>query len=59
MDKHNLHVGGVEHRELHNMNGLLFHNATAAGMVARGNSIYGPSSDRPFVLSRAFFAGTG
>ena len=33
-------------------------NAHAQGLVERGTSIYGEDGDRPFVLSRAFFAGT-
>ncbi|KAI9114330.1 hypothetical protein K1719_014558 [Acacia pycnantha] len=47
------HYGGVEHRELHNVYGYYFHMATADGLVKRGEG-----KDRPFVLSRAFFAGT-
>ncbi|KAL4362313.1 hypothetical protein GQ457_04G034240 [Hibiscus cannabinus] len=48
-----LHLGGVEHRELHNAYGYYFHMATADGLVKRGDG-----KDRPFVLSRAFFAGS-
>lgn len=48
-----LHLGGVEHRELHNVYGLYFHMATADGLVKRGDGKY-----RPFVLSRAHFAGS-
>ena len=29
MHKDALHFGGVEHRSMHNLNGALFHNATA------------------------------
>jgi alpha 1,3-glucosidase len=58
MHKDALHDGGVEHRELHNMYGLLYHAATAAGLAARGRSVKGADGDRPFVLSRAFFSGT-
>ena len=46
-----VHHGGVEHREVHNAFGMYYHAATAEG-VARRNG------ERPFVLSRAFFAGT-
>ena len=28
------------------------------GLVERGKTLYGSDGDRPFVLSRAFFAGT-
>jgi alpha 1,3-glucosidase len=53
MPRDNLHFGGVEHRDLHNLNGLLFHKASVEGLLRRGKG-----NDRPFVLSRAFFAGT-
>ena len=58
MPKDNLHHGGVEHRDLHNLNGLLFHMATAQGLEERGRSVCGSDGDRPFVLSRSFFAGS-
>ncbi|KAE8694113.1 putative glucan 1,3-alpha-glucosidase [Hibiscus syriacus] len=53
MPRDALHLGGVEHRELHNAYGYYFHMATADGLVKRGDG-----KDRPFVLSRAFFAGS-
>ncbi|KAL9257322.1 putative glucan 1,3-alpha-glucosidase [Drosera capensis] len=53
MPRDALHVGGVEHRELHNVYGLYFHMGTAEGLVKRGEG-----KDRPFVLSRAFFSGS-
>ncbi|KAL9235001.1 hypothetical protein vseg_009807 [Gypsophila vaccaria] len=53
MPRDALHVGGAEHRELHNAYGYYFHMATSDGLVKRGDG-----KDRPFVLSRAFFAGT-
>ncbi|KAK9816687.1 hypothetical protein WJX72_003707 [[Myrmecia] bisecta] len=58
MPKDNLHYGGVEHRDLHNLYGLLYHAATANGLKERGKTSFGSDGDRPFVLSRAFFAGT-
>ncbi len=58
MPKDNLHHGEVEHRNLHNLNGALVHMATAQGLVERGKSIFGSDGDRPFVLSRSFFAGS-
>ncbi len=58
MPKDNLHYGEVEHRDLHNLNGALVHMATAQGLVERGKSIFGSDGDRPFVLSRSFFAGS-
>ncbi|KAI4336462.1 hypothetical protein L6164_014986 [Bauhinia variegata] len=53
MPRDALHYGGVEHRELHNAYGYYFHMATADGLLKRGDR-----KDRPFVLSRAIFAGT-
>lgn len=53
MQKDRLHSGGWEHRELHNMFGMLFHRSTANGLVQRLDV-----NRRPFVLSRAFFPGT-
>ena len=58
MHKDNLHHGGVEHRDLHNLNGALVHMATAQGLEERGRAIFGSDGDRPFVLSRSFFAGS-
>lgn len=52
MPKTNLHKGGVEHRDLHNLYGVFMQRATAEGLVMRN-----PNA-RPFVLSRAFYAGT-
>uniref|UniRef100_A0A2P2MUY6 Probable glucan 1,3-alpha-glucosidase n=1 Tax=Rhizophora mucronata TaxID=61149 RepID=A0A2P2MUY6_RHIMU len=53
MPRDALHHGGIEHRELHNSYGYYFHMATSMGLLKRGDM-----KDRPFVLSRAFFAGT-
>ncbi|KAK4741685.1 hypothetical protein SAY87_025273 [Trapa incisa] len=53
MPRDALHVGGVEHRELHNAYGYYFHMATADGLIKRADE-----KDRPFVLSRAFFPGS-
>ncbi|KAL5554945.1 hypothetical protein UlMin_037181 [Ulmus minor] len=53
MPRDALHQGSVEHRELHNAYGYYFHMATSDGLVKRGDG-----KDRPFVLSRAFFAGS-
>ncbi|CAD5191540.1 unnamed protein product [Musa acuminata subsp. malaccensis] len=53
MPRDAIHMGGVEHRELHNAYGYYFHMATSNGLLKRGNG-----KDRPFVLSRAIFAGS-
>lgn len=57
MPKDNLHFGNVEHRDLHNLHGLLFHRATALGLQERGAGL-NPDGDRPFVLTRSFYAGS-
>ncbi|XP_063933718.1 neutral alpha-glucosidase AB-like [Zophobas morio] len=53
MPKDNLHFGGFEHRDVHNIYGLQLHRATAEGLMRRSGY-----TERPFVLSRAFFAGS-
>ena len=58
MPKDNLHHGGAEHRDIHNLYGTMYHEATAQGLIARGTAVHGKDGDRPFVLSRAFFSGT-
>jgi len=45
--------GSTEHRDIHNIYGYYVHQATFEGHLLRSKS-----SDRPFVLSRAFFAGS-
>lgn len=52
--KNAMHFGDWEHRHVHNLYGLLMHQATAMGLVNRNER----RDKRPFVLSRAFFAGT-
>lgn len=55
MQKDLRNLNGEEHREWHNLYGMLFHRATGEGQIARNK----PNHDvRPFVLSRAFFAGS-
>ena len=57
-----IHAGGWEHRDLHNINGILFHNQTAAALRDRELdlpvSLGGGKPRRPFVLSRAWWVGT-
>ncbi|KAI5296509.1 hypothetical protein KEM52_001142 [Ascosphaera acerosa] len=50
----NIHFGGWEHRDVHNLNGLTFVNATYHGLLSRQADDY----HRPFVLTRSFFAGS-
>jgi alpha 1,3-glucosidase len=52
MPKTNIHAGMFEHRELHNIFGTYFHRSTFEGLLLRSSF-----TDRPFVLSRAFFTG--
>lgn len=54
MRKDAKNLAGIEHREWHNLYGVYFHRATAEGLVMRSPG----QNERPFVLSRAFFAGT-
>ncbi|XP_068117348.1 neutral alpha-glucosidase AB isoform X2 [Hyperolius riggenbachi] len=53
MHKDAVHWGGWEHRDIHNMYGLYVHQATAEGLIHRSGG-----KERPFVLTRAFFAGS-
>uniref|UniRef100_A0A6I8NIX2 Glucosidase alpha, neutral C n=1 Tax=Ornithorhynchus anatinus TaxID=9258 RepID=A0A6I8NIX2_ORNAN len=53
LPKDALHHGQREHRELHNIYGLYQQMATAAGLVQRSGG-----EERPFVLTRSFFAGS-
>ncbi|KAJ2378976.1 glucosidase II [Coemansia sp. RSA 2607] len=53
MDKDARHHGGWEHRDVHNIFGMLYHKATADGLRTRESP-----NKRPFVLSRAYFAGS-
>ncbi|WOO82688.1 Glucosidase 2 subunit alpha [Vanrija pseudolonga] len=53
MPKDNIHVGGWEHRDVHNINGMMFHNQTQHAITVRE-----ADAKRPFVLSRSYFAGS-
>ncbi|KAJ1567579.1 hypothetical protein HK096_009396, partial [Nowakowskiella sp. JEL0078] len=53
MNKDAIHYGNVEHREVHNIYGMLLHRSTFEGLMLRGKN-----NDRPFILSRSFFAGS-
>ena len=53
MPKDNLHYGNWENRDIHNINGLTFHNATYEGLLARDRI-----PRRPFTLTRSFFSGS-
>ncbi|KAF4084063.1 hypothetical protein AMELA_G00124430 [Ameiurus melas] len=53
MPKDVVHCSGWEHRELHNLYGFFQHMATVEGLITRSGGL-----ERPFVLSRSFFAGS-
>ena len=53
MPKDMVHIGGVEHRHVHNLYGHLYLMATHAGQLQRSGGKL-----RPFVLTRAAFAGS-
>eukprot|EP00903_Cladosiphon_okamuranus_P006839 g6661.t2 len=61
MKKDCLSLAGIEHRHWHNTYGMYMQRATAEGLELprKGNARGGAGGDgRPFVLSRAFFAGS-
>uniref|UniRef100_A0A2K5EG41 Glucosidase alpha, neutral C n=1 Tax=Aotus nancymaae TaxID=37293 RepID=A0A2K5EG41_AOTNA len=53
MQKNVIHYGNWEHRELHNIYGFYHQMATAEGLIQRSKG-----KERPFVLTRSFFAGS-
>ena len=54
MPKDNIHHGGWEHRDVHNLNGLTYTNATYEALLERKKG----EIQRPFVLTRSYFAGS-
>lgn len=54
MPKDNLHHENWEHRDVHNLYGMTFHNATHHALQSRKDGEH----VRPFVLTRSFFAGS-
>ena len=53
MPKDNIHHGNWEHRDVHNLNGLTFVNATYHALLDRDTP-----SKRPFVLTRSYYSGS-
>lgn len=53
--KDNLHFGGWEHRSVHNLWGKSFHELTYESLLKRFSD---SKRQRPFVLTRAYFAGS-
>lgn len=54
MPRDNLHHSNWEHRDVHNINGMTFHNATYHALLERKKG----EVRRPFVLTRSFYAGS-
>lgn len=54
MPRDNIHHDNWEHRDVHNINGMTFHNATFHAITSRAKG----ELVRPFVLTRSFFAGS-
>ncbi|CAI6307705.1 unnamed protein product [Periconia digitata] len=54
MPKDNLHFGNWEHRDVHNVNGMTFHNATYQALLERKKG----EIRRPFALTRSFYSGS-
>lgn len=57
MPKDNLHHGNWEHRDVHNINGMTFHQATYDALLARDKE-EDKHNVRPFVLTRSFYSGS-
>ncbi|PKU36957.1 hypothetical protein llap_12739 [Limosa lapponica baueri] len=53
MQKDAVHYNNWEHREVHNLYGFYQQMATAEGLIRRSSG-----KERPFVLTRSFFAGS-
>uniref|UniRef100_A0A672TRC1 Glucosidase alpha, neutral C n=1 Tax=Strigops habroptila TaxID=2489341 RepID=A0A672TRC1_STRHB len=53
MQKDAVHYNNWEHREVHNLYGFYQQMATAEGLIKRSSG-----KERPFVLTRSFFAGS-
>ncbi|EGG04914.1 family 31 glycoside hydrolase [Melampsora larici-populina 98AG31] len=53
LPRDNIHFGGWEHRDVHNLNGMLTHNQSNRGLQERTSPPM-----RGFVLSRSYFAGS-
>ncbi|KAL4894538.1 glycosyl hydrolases family 31-domain-containing protein [Aspergillus ambiguus] len=53
MPKDNLHWGNWEHRDIHNVHGITFVNATYDAMLERKKG----EVRRPFILTRSYYAG--
>ena len=57
MPKDAKNLAGVEHREWHNLYGIYMQMATALGLTTRSPTANNAPQQRPFVLTRSFWAG--
>ena len=48
-----VHLSGFEHRDVHNLYGMAYHQTTFGGLLTRSGGKL-----RPFILTRSFFAGS-
>ena len=48
-----IHLNGFEHRDVHNLYGMSYHLSTFGGLLSRSQG-----KQRPFILTRSFFAGS-
>lgn len=53
MPKDNMHYGNWEHRDIHNVNGITFVNATYNALLERKKG----EIRRPFILTRSYYSG--
>lgn len=53
--KDTIHFGNWEHRSVHNLYGMSYHQATYEALKLRNE---GHGRERPFILTRSFFAGS-
>ncbi|KAL9093699.1 MAG: hypothetical protein Q9159_000228 [Coniocarpon cinnabarinum] len=58
MPKDMVHHGGWEHRDVHNVNGLTYINASFGALQVRDDPKGKTPTTRPFILTRSFYAGS-
>ena len=58
MPKDLIHHENWEHRDVHNVNGMTFHNATFHALETRDDPKGKTPTKRPFALTRSFYAGS-
>ena len=58
MPRDMVHYGGWEHRDVHNVNGLTFINASFHAIQTRDDPKGKTPTTRPFILTRSYYAGS-